>query len=242
MKNSSDSFNADYNNSLDNNISAISKKSNSSLNNNINNINNISDSNNKSKVINKKNSKKVIKKNNLSEKKKNKKTIKKDLGITLFGKIKKKEGRPTKLYDFFEAAEKILFEDNNALIFTDSELLFEVNQLLPVEKKISETTFKSWKSLSQKNKLDDDKGLYFLSLLKTALNKQKQNLFKKLNEEKQSGLWTKWAWIIERKFSDWNLRHIGEIDHTTKGKPFSTTIAFLTDELSEIENILSEKK
>ena len=203
--------------------------------------NNISDSsnnnNNKSKVINKKNS--IIKKN------KNKKVVikkDKDLGITLFGKIKKKEGRPTKLYDFFEAAEKILFEDNNALIFTDSELLFEVNQLLPVEKKISETTFKSWKSLSQKNKLNDDKGLYFLSLLKTALNKQKQNLFKKLNEEKQSGLWTKWAWIIERKFSDWNLRHIGEIDHTTKGKPFSTTIAFLADELSEIENILSEKK
>ena len=228
MENLNKSLDPEHNNFPNNNI----PDNNNIINNNISDSNN----NNKSKVINKKNS--IIKKN------KNKKVVikkDKDLGITLFGKIKKKEGRPTKLYDFFEAAEKILFEDNNALIFTDSELLFEVNQLLPVEKKISETTFKSWKSLSQKNKLDDDKGLYFLSLLKTALNKQKQNLFKKLNEEKKSGLWTKWAWIIERKFSDWNLRHIGEIDHTTKGKPFATTIAFLNDELTEIEKILEEK-
>ena len=166
----------------------------------------------------------------------------KNLGNTFLNKKKIKEGRPTKFFNFMEAAKKVLFENNNALIYTDSELIFEVNQLLEPDKRIHENTYKNWKSLAQKNKLDDEKGLYFLSLLKNALNKQKKNLFEKLNNEKQSGLWTKWAWIIERKFSDWNLRHIGEIDHTTKGKPFSTTIAFLTDELSEIENILSDKK
>jgi len=108
MENSNKSSNLKYNNSFNNNIPD---------NNNINNISVSNNNKNKIKVINKKNS--IIKKN------KNKKVVikkDKDLGITLFGKIKKKEGRPTKLYDFFEAAEKILFEDNNALIFLDLKL------------------------------------------------------------------------------------------------------------------------
>ena len=41
---------------------------------------------------------------------------------------------------------------------------------------------------------------------------QKQNLFKKYEDEDKA--WQKWAWIIERKFSEWNLKKITESLHT----------------------------
>ena len=37
---------------------------------------------------------------------------------------------------------------------------------------------------------------------------QKKNLFLKLIEGK--GQWQRWAWIIERKFDEWNLRIKGK--------------------------------
>jgi len=39
---------------------------------------------------------------------------------------------------------------------------------------------------------------------KKALIIQKENLFKKFSNDDRA--WQRWAWIIERKFSEWNLK------------------------------------
>ena len=52
----------------------------------------------------------------------------------------------------------------------------------------------------------------FFRVIKGHLIRQKQALFQSMVDET---LWTKYAWIIERKFGDWNLKVI--TDNTHKG-------------------------
>jgi len=118
----------------------------------------------------------------------------------------KKNGRPTKLTKtFLEIADEIINNDINAIIHTDEELLLLINEKLEGEEKISQRTFERWKAKS--NKVDDlDKiGKSFVALIKKALIKQKQYLFEELRGDDKA--WQRWAWIIERKFDDWNIRH-----------------------------------
>jgi GTP-sensing pleiotropic transcriptional regulator CodY len=63
-----------------------------------------------------------------------------------------------------------------------------------------------------------------LSLYKKALTIQKKSLFENLKNDDKS--WQRYAWIIERKFSDWNLKHLSEVDQTT-------TNIDITESLSE---------
>ena len=51
-------------------------------------------------------------------------------------------------------------------------------------------------------------GRSFVILIKRALLTQKENLFKKFANDDRA--WQRWAWIIERKFSEWNLKQISE--------------------------------
>ena len=122
-------------------------------------------------------------------------------------------GRPSKLTEnFLEAAEKIINEDINAIILTDEELIDAINELLEEEAQITHRTFMSWKA---KNKEDyesiDENGKRFLHLVKKALRKQKAGLFDKFREEPNQ--WQRWAWILERKFDDWNIRTKVETEH-----------------------------
>ncbi len=123
-------------------------------------------------------------------------------------------GRPVKINDnIINAFNEIVNDGMNSIILTDDELVFLVNEKLREEDKFSYTTFKNWKSKKDltKEELDDatviyniDKYEQILSVIKKALITQKNNLFNEFKEDKQT--WTKWAWIIERKFDDWNLR------------------------------------
>lgn len=139
--------------------------------------------------------------------------------------MKKIRWRPTKLTDhFLKVVEEVLNDDINAIIFTDEELLFEINNRLEKKEQIGKTTWKNYKTLAKDEvkktlkKIERDKMEIFLALYKEALNKQKKNLFQQLKGDEKS--WQRWAWIIERKFSEWNLRHIGEVkkDITADGK------------------------
>jgi hypothetical protein len=58
----------------------------------------------------------------------------------------------------------------------------------------------------------------FLSIIKKHLILQKSMLFENLSTTKKDR--TRFAWIIERKFSDWNLKNISEskVDQTIQGK------------------------
>src|SRR5947207_3397109 len=113
-------------------------------------------------------------------------------------------GRPTKLTeDFLAAMFDVIHDENNALIYTDEELLLLINDKLPLEARIHGDTFSLWKNGKV---ADDARGVKFFSVYKRALMKQKASLFKRLDDEKNH-TWQKEAWKIERKFDDWNIKH-----------------------------------
>ena len=120
-----------------------------------------------------------------------------------------KAGRPSKINKFLEVAKKVLWNEK-LMLLTDEELVDEINDHLKDKEKISHRTFRRWKASDFEEK--ENLGKDFVLLLKKALRDQKANLFEKYQNEK--GAWQKWAWIIERKFSEWNLKNINE--NTTK--------------------------
>lgn len=137
---------------------------------------------------------------------------------------KDKGGRPSKIGKFIEVLEKVLNEDSseldkmNAVVATDEELIMLVNESLDEEDRISDSTFERWKA----NDIKDERCQVFRGLYKKALLKQKQTLFKKFGDEK--GSWQKWAWILERKFDSWNLKHKEESKVDLKTQPTTVVI------------------
>ena len=121
------------------------------------------------------------------------------------------QGRPTKLTSTFtKAAEEVLLagESNyNAIIHTDKDLVQLINQKLPENEKISDRTFKRWKEKADEED-ESENGILertFVPLLKKAKIIQKQQLFERLFNC-ESG-WQRYAWILERKYREWNIRH-----------------------------------
>ena len=82
-------------------------------------------------------------------------------------------GRPPKLTEeFLGAMMDVVNSENNALIYTDEELIFLINEQLPLEARIHPDTFSLWKN----GKIADDvRAQKFFSVYKRALLKQKQN-------------------------------------------------------------------
>lgn len=115
------------------------------------------------------------------------------------------KGRPTKIHKFIEVAKEVLFTDS-LMLLTDKELVDEINDKLEEEDRISQRTFERWKSKDYSDK--GEVGLIFVGLIKKALRSQKSNLYKKMVTDDRA--WQRFAWIIERKFSEWNLKHISE--------------------------------
>jgi hypothetical protein len=113
--------------------------------------------------------------------------------------------RPSKIDRFIEVAKDVLFRDG-LMLLTDEELVFLINENLEEKEKVAQVTFKKWKS-GDYSELGET-GKEFLSLIKKALIIQKENLFKKFSNDDRA--WQRWAWIIERKFSEWNLKNINE--------------------------------
>jgi hypothetical protein len=129
-------------------------------------------------------------------------------------KKKNKGGRPTKLGEnFLKAAEEVLNGQeskgdlNMAVVALTDEMLWErINEKLEEKDQICYTTFKNWKAKTKREKEEDLDNLAkkFLSLYKKALSQQLENLLKNMAESDPQ--WTRFAWIIERKFDEWNLR------------------------------------
>ena len=129
-------------------------------------------------------------------------------------------GRPTKLDDeIIQAFNTVLNEGINAIILTDEEMVLLVNDILPENNKFSYSAFKDWKAFAtdvKKDTTDYNAMMYdkIRSVIKKALTIQKQNLFTKMQNDKQA--WQKYAWIIERKFDEWNIRN--KIEQTVSAK------------------------
>ena len=132
--------------------------------------------------------------------------------------MEKKTGRPSKIARFTEVAEQVLFDESRkvgaAIVHTDADLIELINERLEPDERIAEVTFKKWKAGESPN--DDPLRDVFLSLYKRALKIQRDQLFDSLADE-PPGAWQKWAWILERKFGDWNLRAV-TVDETPKPK------------------------
>jgi hypothetical protein len=111
-------------------------------------------------------------------------------------------GRPSKLTgEFIAAAHEVIDAADNALIYTDEELLFQIYEKLSSEARIGLRTFERWKAGDIQ---DDVEGQEFRRLIQKALVKQKAALFQSLKTEPAQ--WQRYAWIIERKFDEWNLK------------------------------------
>jgi hypothetical protein len=140
-------------------------------------------------------------------------------------------GRPSKLsWPFLEVAERVLNTDQDAIILTDQELFDSINEQLAPSDQVSLRTFERWKAKAKAGEFaaDDWQGAEFCRLYKKALRDQKKALFVQLGNEKFA--WQKWAWIIERKFDEWNLRHVAQVE-AKEADP----IGKLTDEQLENE-------
>ena len=145
-------------------------------------------------------------------------------------------GRPSKIDKFIEKAKEVLFKES-LMLLTDEELVFLINDELDDKDKIAQVTFKKWKS-GDYSELGET-GKEFLSLIKKALVIQKESLFKKFQNDDRA--WQRWAWIIERKFSEWNLKKISESTTEVKGD-INTTIDYSKLDEGTLKDIIKQLK
>jgi hypothetical protein len=115
-------------------------------------------------------------------------------------------GRPFKMQKWVDEL-KIVLSTEDILFLSDQDLHFLVNQKLDQKEQISKSTFEKWKA--GQFAPDEILGKEFIECIQYALIKQKLFLSNKLQYD-TTGQWKRWAWIIERKFSEWNLKHISE--------------------------------
>lgn len=115
--------------------------------------------------------------------------------------------RPFKMESWLPALKEV-FAEQDIIFLTDEDLVFLVNDKLPVSDQISKSCFEKWKAGKFPDGTDE-LGKEFIKSIKYALIKQKLFLGNKLKNDK-TGQWTRYAWILERKFTEWNLKHISE--------------------------------
>lgn len=112
-----------------------------------------------------------------------------------------KTGRPTKLTpQVLKTFEKVI--NDNVLFCTDQDLIFLLNEALPEDNRFSYEAFSKWK----RGERQKDSPLYgqFVRLVKKALLKEKRTLLMQLKTGADN--WQARAWILERKFDEWNLK------------------------------------
>lgn len=125
-------------------------------------------------------------------------------------KLRSRHGRPSKLKGFLGAFKSVLEHDHpvgRAIIFTDEKLIEMANRELDESDRISITTWRRYKAggddcpADPEGILDQIRELYV-----EALELQAENLFERLTDPDEKRSWQRYAWIIERKFDEWNLR------------------------------------
>jgi len=125
-------------------------------------------------------------------------------------KPKIKTGAKPKILPFLEEMKKFMYKNNgdldlDVIVCTDYELFQIINSKLAPVDKVHSRTIDNWKSGQVKDELCD----MFIREYKNALILQKKALITRMVNEEKS--WQKYAWIIERKFEEWNLRKITEV-------------------------------
>ena len=124
--------------------------------------------------------------------------------------------RPPKISkELIEAFKDVIEGDNVILVCTDEEIFYLLNERLDEKDQICYKTFQNYKNGAETYDANypELRPLFneFLRLIKKALINEKINLFRKFKTEPIT--WQRWAWIIERKFDEWNIKDKKEIDH-----------------------------
>jgi hypothetical protein len=148
---------------------------------------------------------------------------------------KRGKGRPFKMVNWMPALIEVL-ENHSVAFLTDKDLLFLVNRKLPVEDRISDRTLKNWKA--GKFAPNEDSGNLFSDLIQEALIKEKESLLNNLKNDK-SGQWVRYAWILERKFEEFNLKHISESINKNEQSTIIQITAGNDDQKKMIENLIN---
>ena len=120
-------------------------------------------------------------------------------------KKKKPQGQQPKWDKWTQAFEKVLWKEHPvglAIVHTDEDLVELVNEYLDEEDRICYRTFLRYKAGDH---IEGDVIPVFVSCYKKALRLQRENLLESLGTDVPGG-WQRWAWIMERKFDEWNLR------------------------------------
>ena len=112
-----------------------------------------------------------------------------------------------KMKKWIIALKKVLEMDNISLL-SDTDLVFLVNKELQPFERIALSTFYNWKA-GRYTGGNEEIIIEFIELIKESLIKQKIEIEKKMFSDTVTN-WQKYAWFLERKFSEWNLKHISE--------------------------------
>lgn len=133
----------------------------------------------------------------------------------------KKNGRPLKLSDkFLDTFEEYVKEAKKKLTpafiaLTEQEMLETINYQLKgkPEHQISVNKWIEYKNKMPLIREEREKIERFRGLYKEILLKQKQLLLDRLAncEPEQAKYWQRFAWILERKFEDYNLRQLQDV-------------------------------
>ncbi len=120
--------------------------------------------------------------------------------------VKRNPGQQPKWGPWVRKMEEVLNRDHPvgyAIVYNDEMLLAVVNSELPPEDRISKRTFNYYKK--QGHIENETIASVFVATYEKALALQADNILRKMTEDVPGG-WQKWAWIMERKFDEWNLR------------------------------------
>lgn len=108
---------------------------------------------------------------------------------------------------WLEAFQTIVNEGFNSIYMSNDDLRILTNELYGQDDYICLRTFNGWKE----GQLEGENIYKFLHIYEKALSKQKKQLFEKLQNDERA--WQRWAWIIERKYDEWNIQQKQKIDH-----------------------------
>ncbi|MEC4048768.1 hypothetical protein OX284_004945 [Flavobacterium sp. SUN046] len=151
---------------------------------------------------------------------------------------RKEAGRPFKMQAWVNALTRIL-EDENVIFLSDKDLVLLTNRLLPEEQKITSRTFENWKA--GKFHENEQLGKEFIGCIEFALIKQKQLLGDRLMND-NTGQWTRYAWILERKFAEWNLKSITENINKNEQSTVIQITAGNEEQRALIDNLINHQQ
>ena len=120
--------------------------------------------------------------------------------------VKRKQGQQPKWTKWVRMLDEVLNEEHPvgmAVVWTDKQVVDEVNSRLAPEDRISMSSLERYKRGGHIQ--DESIESLFVMAYQKALRIQAQNLQARMVADVPGG-WQKWAWILERKFDEWNLR------------------------------------